>query len=112
MIIPPTNQGMIVKLGLGCSRNPPFEVAKAEIASSPPLVQQKRPPLVGGLSLSRLSPQPLRSSGRVEAGRWVAAVRYRTSTMHWMPGAAASLASVVSNDVAGSISVRATYVAS
>ena len=38
--------------------------------------------------------------------------RYRTSTRHWMPGAAASLASVVSSDVADSISVRATYVAS
>lgn len=39
-------------------------------------------------------------------------LRYRTSTGHWMPGAAANLGSVVSSDVADSISVRATYVAS
>lgn len=36
----------------------------------------------------------------------------RTSTTHWISGAAASLESVVSNDVADSISVSATYVAS
>jgi len=33
---------------------------------------------------------------------------YRTSTTHWTPGAAANLASVVSNEVADSASARAT----
>lgn len=49
--------------------------------------------------------------GVLETPRDCGVPRYKTSTTHLRPGAAASLVSVVSNDVADSISVRATYVA-